>query len=80
MGQLAADVADKFNVDVAIEPLEHGLDGLAISRQGYSLIMVSSSIAAHRQRYTIAHELGHLMAGAGRHHTAPAAPRAAVKR
>lgn len=63
MGQLAADVEDKFNVDVAIEPLEHGLDGLAISRQGYSLIMVSSSIAAHRQRYTIAHELGHLMAG-----------------
>ena len=63
VGQLAADVEDKFNVDVAIEPLERGLDGLAISRQGYSLIMVSSSIAAHRQRYTIAHELGHLMAG-----------------
>ena len=63
VGQLAADVEDKFNADVAIEPLERGLDGLAISRQGYSLIMVSSSIAAHRQRYTIAHELGHLTAG-----------------
>ena len=60
---LAAEVEDKFNIDVAIEPLERGLDGLAVTRQGYSLIMVSSSIAAHRQRYTIAHELGHLMAG-----------------
>ena len=63
LGQLAADVEDKFDVDVAIEPLERGLDGLAIWRRHYSLIMVSSSIAAHRQRYTIAHELGHLMAG-----------------
>ena len=63
LGQLAADVEDKFNIDVAIEPLERGLDGLAIWRRHYSLIMVSSSIAAHRQRYTIAHELGHLMAG-----------------
>ncbi len=63
LGQLAADVEDKFNVDVAIEPLERGLDGLAIWRRHYSLIMVSSSIAAHRQRYTMAHELGHLMAG-----------------
>lgn len=63
LSQLATDVEDKFNIDVAIEPLERGLDGLAITRQGYSLIMVSSSIAAHRQRYTIAHELGHLMAG-----------------
>jgi Zn-dependent peptidase ImmA (M78 family)/transcriptional regulator with XRE-family HTH domain len=63
LSQLAADVEDKFNVDVAIEPLERGLDGLAIWRRHYSLIMVSSSIAAHRQRYTMAHELGHLMAG-----------------
>src|SRR5580692_1458338 len=63
LGQLAADVEDKFDVDVAIQPLERGLDGLAIWRRHYSLIMVSSSIAAHRQRYTIAHELGHLMAG-----------------
>jgi|ERR1017187_1051603 Zn-dependent peptidase ImmA (M78 family)/lambda repressor-like predicted transcriptional regulator len=59
---LAADVEDKCNIDVAIEPLERGLDGLAITRQGYCLIMISSSIAAHRQRNTIAHELGHLMA------------------
>jgi Zn-dependent peptidase ImmA (M78 family)/transcriptional regulator with XRE-family HTH domain len=62
LGQLAADMEDRFDVDVAIEPLERGLDGLAIRRRHYSLIMVSSSIAAHRQRYTMAHELGHLMA------------------
>ncbi len=63
MSQLAGEVEDKFNIDVAIEPLEAGLDGLAITRGNYNLIMVSSSIAAHRQRYTIAHELGHLVAG-----------------
>jgi Zn-dependent peptidase ImmA (M78 family)/transcriptional regulator with XRE-family HTH domain len=63
VSQLASDVEDKFNIDVAIEPLEPGLDGLAITRGDYNLIMVSSSIAAHRQRYTIAHELGHLVAG-----------------
>jgi Zn-dependent peptidase ImmA (M78 family)/lambda repressor-like predicted transcriptional regulator len=63
VSQLAGEVEDKFNVDVAIEPLDAGLDGLAITRGNYNLIMVSSSIAAHRQRYTIAHDLGHLVAG-----------------
>jgi Zn-dependent peptidase ImmA (M78 family)/lambda repressor-like predicted transcriptional regulator len=60
---LAADVESRFAVDVAIEPLARGLDGLAVTRGDYSLILVSSSVAAHRQRYTIAHELGHIMAG-----------------
>lgn len=63
VSQLASEVEDKFGVDVAIEPLDDGLDGLAVSRPGYALMIVSSSIPAHRQRYAIAHELGHLMAG-----------------
>jgi Zn-dependent peptidase ImmA (M78 family)/transcriptional regulator with XRE-family HTH domain len=63
VSQLATDIEDRFNVDVAVEPLEPGLDGLAVTRRDYGLILVSSSVAAHRQRYTIAHELGHVMAG-----------------
>jgi transcriptional regulator with XRE-family HTH domain len=65
VGPLATNIEDKLNIDVAIEPLGEGLDGLAIIRGSYRLIMVSSSIPAHRQRYTVAHELGHLMARDG---------------
>ena len=62
----ATYIEDKLNIDVAIEPLTLGLDGLAVGRANFQLIMVSSSIPATRQRYTLAHELGHLLAGDGR--------------
>jgi Zn-dependent peptidase ImmA (M78 family)/lambda repressor-like predicted transcriptional regulator len=62
---LAASIESKFSIDVAIEPLPDGLDGLAVAHRPFGLIMVSSSIPATRQRYTMAHELGHLMAGDG---------------
>jgi Zn-dependent peptidase ImmA (M78 family) len=62
---LATFLEEKLNFDVAIEALPHGLDGLAISHRPFGLIMVSSSIPATRQRYTIVHELGHLLAGDG---------------
>jgi Zn-dependent peptidase ImmA (M78 family) len=61
----ATFLEDKLNIDVAIEPLPRGLDGLAIAPRLFGLIMVSSSIPAHRQRYTIGHELGHLLAADG---------------
>jgi Zn-dependent peptidase ImmA (M78 family)/transcriptional regulator with XRE-family HTH domain len=62
---LAAFIEEKFSIDVAIEPLPDGLDGLAVARRPFGLIMVSSSIPATRQRYTMVHELGHLVAGDG---------------
>jgi Zn-dependent peptidase ImmA (M78 family)/DNA-binding XRE family transcriptional regulator len=65
VGSLATDLEDRMNIDVAIEPLTRGLDGLAVARCNFQLIMVSSSIPATRQRYTIAHELGHLLGGDG---------------
>jgi IrrE N-terminal-like domain len=65
VGPLATFLEEKVSIDVAIEPLPRGLDGLAIAHRPFGLIMVSSSIPAHRQRYTIAHELGHLLAGDG---------------
>jgi transcriptional regulator with XRE-family HTH domain len=65
IGVLAATLEDTFSIDIAIEPLPPGLDGLAVTREQYRLIMVSSTIPAHRQRFTLAHELGHLVAGDG---------------
>ncbi|WP_239405960.1 ImmA/IrrE family metallo-endopeptidase [Frankia sp. Cj3] len=61
------DLADfceqKLGIDVAVEPLPAGLDGLSVSRGNYRLALVSSAIPATRQRYTLAHEVGHLAAG-----------------
>jgi Zn-dependent peptidase ImmA (M78 family)/transcriptional regulator with XRE-family HTH domain len=60
IGRLANEIEEKLGVDVVIEPLGSGLDGLAIARGDYRMIMISSSIPAHRQRYTAGHEVGHL--------------------
>ena len=65
VGTLATYIEEKLNIDVAIEPLPGGLDGLALAHRPFALILVSSSIPATRQRYTIAHELGHLLADDG---------------
>jgi Zn-dependent peptidase ImmA (M78 family)/transcriptional regulator with XRE-family HTH domain len=65
IGALAAVIEDTFNIDVAIEPLSPGIDGLAVTRPQFRLIVLSSSIPATRQRYTLAHELGHVLAGDG---------------
>lgn len=65
IGSLAAVIEDEFNIDIAIEPLPSGLDGLAVTRPHYRLIMVSNTIPATRQRYTLGHELAHVLAGDG---------------
>jgi hypothetical protein len=65
IGDLADDLERHLHINVAIEPFGRGLDGVAVSRGAFRLILARSSIPAHRQRYTIAHELGHLIAGDG---------------
>ncbi len=61
------DLADfceqSLSIDVAVEPLPTGLDGLSVARGNYRLALVSSAIPATRQRYTLAHEIGHIAAG-----------------
>ncbi|NMO50325.1 ImmA/IrrE family metallo-endopeptidase [Actinoplanes sp. TBRC 11911] len=52
-----------FGLDIGFEPLPDGLDGLSVASDGLAAALVSSGISATRQRFTIAHELGHLMAG-----------------
>ena len=61
--ELASFCEHLLGVDVAIEPLPPGLDGLSVARGNYRLALVSSAIPATRQRYALAHEIGHLAAG-----------------
>jgi Zn-dependent peptidase ImmA (M78 family) len=52
-----------FGVDVAVSSLGSGFDGLSVSNDEVKLILVATSQIPSRQRFTIAHELGHLLAG-----------------
>lgn len=54
-------IEDVFGVDVAIEELGRGFDGLAASTDCMKLILVDATPIAARQRFTMAHELGHLL-------------------
>jgi Zn-dependent peptidase ImmA (M78 family)/transcriptional regulator with XRE-family HTH domain len=60
---LASVVEVAFGADVAICSLGAGFDGLAVSSDDVKLILVGTSRIPARQRFTIAHELGHLLAG-----------------
>lgn len=63
LAELASLTERTLGVDVGFSPLPPGLDGLSVTRGSFSLALVSSGIAATRQRFTLAHELGHLAAG-----------------
>lgn len=60
---LASVIEAVFGADVCITPLGHGFDGLAASTDDAKLILASVTPTAFRQRFTLAHELGHLLAG-----------------
>ena len=54
---------DVFGADVAVVALAEGFDGLAASSDDAKLIVLGTSQVPARQRFTLAHELGHLIAG-----------------
>jgi len=62
-GGLVILTEEVFGVDVAVVELGTGFDGLAASSDGVKLILLASSHVPPRQRFTLAHELGHLLAG-----------------
>jgi hypothetical protein len=64
-GDLAAVLESVFGVDVELTALGDGLDGISYRRGDFRLALVSSRSAWTRQRFTLAHELGHLLAGDG---------------
>ncbi|WP_433348761.1 helix-turn-helix domain-containing protein [Microtetraspora malaysiensis] len=59
---LAAVVETTFGVDVRVHKQPDGFDGLSWSDDNSALIVVGTSEVPARQRFTIAHELGHLLA------------------
>jgi Zn-dependent peptidase ImmA (M78 family)/transcriptional regulator with XRE-family HTH domain len=61
--RLAELVEDIFGADVAIVDLGAGFDGLAASSDAAKLIVLATSQIPGRQRFTLGHELGHLLAG-----------------
>jgi Zn-dependent peptidase ImmA (M78 family)/transcriptional regulator with XRE-family HTH domain len=62
-GNLAVLIEAVFGADVAVVELGTGFDGLATSSEGVKLILLAASHVPARQRFTLAHELGHLLAG-----------------
>jgi Zn-dependent peptidase ImmA (M78 family) len=60
---LPAVIESVFGIDVGIEALPGDPDGLSYSRDGFRLVLVDSGKVWTRQRYTLAHELGHILAG-----------------
>lgn len=60
---LASLVEHAFGVDVCLTGLGEGFDGLAASTSEAKLIVAAVTPVAYRQRFTLAHELGHLLAG-----------------
>lgn len=59
-----AEVMERaFGVDVCLTRLGEGFDGLATSTKDSQLILAGLTPVGLRQRFTLAHELGHLLAG-----------------
>lgn len=56
-------VEKAFGADVTVVALDEGFDGLAASSEEAKLIVLGTSQVPARQRFTLAHELGHLLAG-----------------
>ncbi len=56
-----------FGIDVAVQELGDGFDGLAVATSTARLILVDATPISARQRFTIAHELGHLLASDDQH-------------
>ena len=56
-------IEETFGADVAVRELGAGFDGLAVGSDQVKLVLVAVSMVPARQRFTLAHELGHLLAG-----------------
>ncbi len=62
-GDLAEVIEAGFGADVTVADLSDDVDGLAVITPEANLIIVASTHVPYRQRFTMAHELGHLLAG-----------------
>lgn len=63
IAELIGLLEDKFGIDVVVSPLPEACDGLSFSDGGVRVIVLATSDAPFRQRFTLAHELAHLAFG-----------------
>jgi Zn-dependent peptidase ImmA (M78 family) len=56
---LVEDLAHSMGITVRLAPLEDELSGMIFMKEGRPIIVVNSIHPRNRQRFTIAHELGH---------------------
>lgn len=63
LSELAQALEQYMGIDVAMQVLDDGLDGLSLATSHLNLALISTSTAPTRQRWTLAHEVGHLLAG-----------------
>ncbi|MGL5863880.1 MAG: ImmA/IrrE family metallo-endopeptidase, partial [Phycicoccus sp.] len=62
-GPSLADVVEEgFGIDVAVRDLGADFDGLSVATPTCRLILLAPTAAPFRPRFTLAHELGHLLA------------------
>jgi len=61
--ELIGLIEESFGVDVVVTELPEACDGLSFSDGGVRAIVLATSEAPFRQRYTLAHELAHLAFG-----------------
>jgi Zn-dependent peptidase ImmA (M78 family) len=54
-----------FDVNVAVDAFDDGLDGLTYQTESFRLILVNNQTSWSRQRFTLAHELAHVLAQDG---------------
>ncbi len=60
---LISDIESVFGIDVVIGALPDGCDGMSYVDGDLRVIVLAATDRAARQRYTLAHELGHVLAG-----------------
>lgn len=82
--ELAAVVEQVFAVDVALTPLPGGADALAWQTAHGRLVLANATSLFTRQRFALAHALGHVLAGDATEplldqHLAPGRQRAALE-
>lgn len=56
-------IARRLGLHVVRTPLGGGISGLLVTRKGSSMICVEESHHENRQRFTMAHEIGHFVLG-----------------
>lgn len=61
LADLPAAVEAAFGADVAIADIGRNFDGLSVSTDSAKVIVVARGVVPWRQRFTLAHELGHLL-------------------